>query len=78
MGCLTIANLLEFTASEATGNGFESSQLVCVVAEGTETREDKIIEDITACVCVCVWFYYTPFSAKPEESPIYNREFGHI
>ena len=26
-------------------------------------------------VCVCVSFYYTPFSAKPEESPIYYRKF---
>ena len=29
-------------------------------------------------VCVCVCFYYTPFSAKPEESPIYYRELGRI
>ena len=39
------------------------------------TEKEVCVERL---VCVCVWFYYTPFSAKPEESPIYNREFGHI
>ena len=36
--------------------------------EGGEGREDVVERE--EGVCVCVWFYYTPFSAKPEESCI--------